>query len=83
MDTLTLDDLREIMETCGTDAGVDLSGDIADVLFEELGFDSLALLHIASLVQRRTSVTIPDHMALELKTPGAILEFVRGLAEAA
>lgn len=80
---LTLDDLREFMETCGTDAGVDLNADIKDVLFEELGFDSLAILHIASLVHHRTSVAIPDHLALELKTPGAVLDYVNSLIEEA
>ncbi|HEX9334795.1 MAG TPA: acyl carrier protein [Pseudonocardiaceae bacterium] len=80
---LTLDDLRGIMLTCGTDADVDLDSDIVDTPMDQLGFDSLALLHIASLVQRRTEVAIPDHLALELKTPGAVLEFVNSAREAA
>lgn len=71
-----LNELREIMLTCGTDVGVDLDGNITDTPVDELGFDSLAMLHIAALIQRRVGVSIPDHLALELKTPGAVVDFV-------
>lgn len=80
---LTLDDLRGIMLTCGTDEDVDLDGDITDTPVDELGFDSLAMLHVASLVQRRAGVSIPDHLALELRTPGAVLDFVNDQIKAA
>lgn len=79
---LTLDELRDIMLSCGTEADVDLAGDITDTEMAELGFDSLALLHIASLVQRRTQVAIPDELALKLETPGAVLAFVNGAGQA-
>lgn len=73
----TMDDLRDIMLSCGTESGVDLAGDIANLDFEdELGFDSLAMLHVASLVQQQTGVAIPDDLAIELKTPGQLLDFV-------
>lgn len=77
---LTLDELRAIMLTCGTEADVDLDADITDTELADLGFDSLAMLHIASLVQQRTGVSIPDDLALELATPGAVLDFVNGAA---
>lgn len=79
---LTFDELREIMLTCGTEIDVDLAGDIADTEMSELGFDSLAMLHIAAQITRRTRVSIPDDVALDLKTPGALLSFVNAGSQA-
>jgi act minimal PKS acyl carrier protein len=73
----TMDDLRNIMLSCGTESGIDLAGDIANLDFaDELGFDSLAMLHICAQVQQQTGVAIPDDLAIELKTPGQLLDFV-------
>lgn len=73
----TLDDLREVMRACGgVEEGVDLDGDIADVSFEELGYDSLAVLEMAAKLQNHLGVVIPDEMAEELLTPRALTEFV-------
>jgi act minimal PKS acyl carrier protein len=73
----TMDDLRDIMLSCGTEGGVDLAGDIANLEFDaDLGFDSLAMLHVAAQIQHRIGVAIPDDLALELKTPGQLLDFV-------
>ncbi|MCW3840383.1 acyl carrier protein [Micromonospora yasonensis] len=73
---LTLDDLREIMTTCGVEDGVDLYADITDVPMEDLGYDSLARLQIAALIKDRTAVAIADDKVLELETPRELLDFV-------
>jgi minimal PKS acyl carrier protein len=77
MSVFTLDDLREIMRTSvGVDDEVDLAGEIADSEFADLGYDSLAVLELASQVQRRYSVAISDEAALELTTPTKIVNYV-------
>lgn len=73
---LTLDDLREIMTTCGVEDGVDLHADIIDVPMADLGYDSLARLQIAALIKDRTGVAISDDKVLELETSREVLDFV-------
>jgi minimal PKS acyl carrier protein len=77
MREFTLDDLRHIMRTSvGIDESVDLNGDILDVPFTDLGYDSLALLEIASSIEQQFNVPIPDDAALQLQTPRAAIECV-------
>jgi act minimal PKS acyl carrier protein len=66
-------------ESVGVDEGVELDGAIADVEFTELGYDSLAVLELASQIRRRYGVPVPDEAALELTTPGKLLTFVNDL----
>ncbi|GHF69270.1 actinorhodin polyketide synthase [Streptomyces mashuensis] len=77
MSGFTLDDLRTVMRECvGVDESVDLAGDIGDVAFAELGYDSLAVLELASQVQRTWGVPLTDTPALEARTPGAFVAYV-------
>jgi act minimal PKS acyl carrier protein len=77
MEKFTLEDLRETMRSsAGIDEGVDLDGDIADVEFTDLGYDSLAVLELASQVQRRYGVRIPDEAVTEMPTPRKAVDFI-------
>jgi minimal PKS acyl carrier protein len=77
MHKFTLDDLRAIMRTCAGEAeSVDLDGDISDVSFDELGYDSIALLETAGRIQRSTGVTIDDSELSVQGTPRALVELV-------
>ncbi|HEY8533059.1 MAG TPA: acyl carrier protein [Micromonospora sp.] len=77
MPTLTIRELTEIMRECaGEDESVDLSGDIADVDFADLGYDSLALLETAAIIQRRFQIRLEDHVVTEARTPRALVELV-------
>ncbi|CAM3691010.1 acyl carrier protein [Kibdelosporangium persicum] len=77
MSEFTLDDLREIMRaSTGVDEGVDLDGDIADVEFDDLGYDSLAVLELCGQVGRRYGVQISDDAASEMPTPARAVEFI-------
>lgn len=77
MNEFTLNDLREIMRSsAGTDEDVDLNGDILDVEFTEIGYDSLAVLELASQVQRKYGVPIPDETVAEMRTPRDVIEFI-------
>ena len=73
----TLDDLRELMRSsAGVDDSVDIDGDIADLTFEELGYDSLAVLEMASQVQRTYSVPMPDESTEYMTTPQLAVDYI-------
>ncbi|HVW40257.1 MAG TPA: acyl carrier protein [Amycolatopsis sp.] len=77
MSTLSIDGLKEILRSAaGEDDGVDLDGDILDVAFAELGYDSLALLETAARIAREYGVTLSDDDIDEIETPRALLDRV-------
>lgn len=74
---LTVDDLIQIMRECaGEDEAVDLGGKIADADFDDLGYDSLALMETLSRVERRFSISLPEENLEEIRTPEAFVTFV-------
>ena len=75
MTQFTLDDLRRILREGAGDSGT-LDGDITDVPFTDLGYDSLALLELSSRVEREYAVPIPDDAALAMRTPGAAVAYI-------
>ncbi|KPC66675.1 actinorhodin polyketide synthase acyl carrier protein [Streptomyces chattanoogensis] len=73
----TLDDLRRILrEGAGTAEGTDLDGDILDAGFEELGYESLALLETASRIEREYDIALDDTALADARTPRDLLEAV-------
>ena len=79
MSTMTIDDLRKILVSCaGEEEDVDAQADISDVRFEELGYDSLALMETAARIEQDFGVRLPDDVVVELKTPRALLDLVNG-----
>lgn len=78
MAQLTLDELRTILVACaGEDDSIDLSGDILDITFEDLGYDSLALMESASRIERELGVALSDDVT-EALTPRILLDLVNG-----
>lgn len=76
---VTIDDLRRILrEGAGADENVDLDGDILDVQFAELGYDSLALLETAARVTREFGVKLDDDVATSVTTPRELLAVING-----
>ena len=72
-----LDDLRMIMRGCaGVADGVDLDVDILDIPFEQLGYDSLALLEIAHTIEEQMGVVIPDGSVEQMRTPAEVIDYV-------
>ncbi|MEU2287254.1 acyl carrier protein [Streptomyces sp. NPDC013178] len=53
-----------------------LEGDILDVPFVDLGYDSLAVLETAAVIERECGVTLPEEGLHELDTPGKVIHFV-------
>jgi len=74
---LTLDELRTILRTSGgVEEGVDLDGDIIDATFEELGYDSLALLEASTNIERTFGVRLDDPTFRDTATPKALMAVV-------
>ncbi|MEV0063723.1 acyl carrier protein [Nocardia sp. NPDC058379] len=78
--TFTLDDLtRILLEGSGEPENVDLDTGILDLTFDDLGYDSLAMLETASRVEREFGVTLDDSTVIEATTPRAFLAAVNAL----
>lgn len=76
---MTLDDLRAVLAACAGGAeNAALHQDIHDVDFEDLGYDSLALMETAARIEQDYGVHLPDDLLTELRTPRDLLEFVNG-----
>ncbi|MFC8076480.1 acyl carrier protein [Streptomyces sp. NPDC057307] len=74
---MTVDDLKRILlEAGGEDEGTDLSGDIGEVAFDALGYDSLALLEATSRIQREYDLELEDEVLAEAGTPSALIGIV-------
>lgn len=71
----TLDDLRRALDKyAGADEETDLDGDILDVAFDELGYDSLSLLNTLAAIERQRAVKLADDLVADAKTPRQLLE---------
>jgi act minimal PKS acyl carrier protein len=74
---MTVDDIRRILTDCaGEDETMGLRGEILDVAFADLGYDSLALLEMAARIDQEFGVSIPDEQIVGLHTPRAVLDVV-------
>ncbi|OLR93228.1 acyl carrier protein [Actinokineospora bangkokensis] len=74
---LSLDDLKRVLvESAGVQAGVDLDADILDTPFDDLGYDSLALLEAVARITREHRITFDDDAAATSRTPREFLALV-------
>lgn len=74
---LTVATLMEIMCNCaGEGEGLAAGQDVHDMSFEDLGYDSLALLETASRIERDYGVRLADDEVTEARTPRAFLALV-------
>ncbi|MFL6122445.1 acyl carrier protein [Actinophytocola sp.] len=77
MSTFTIDDLKRVLRECaGADENVDLDGDIADVRFDELGYESLALLETSGQIEREYGIRLDESAVTDAATPRALVELV-------
>jgi minimal PKS acyl carrier protein len=65
----TLDDVRRLIRASAGESETDLDGNIGDITFEELGYDSLAVLEMAARIRQEYGVPMPDEAVEEMKTP--------------
>lgn len=74
---MTVDDLKRILhEAAGSDDSMNLDGDILDVEFADLGYDSVALLETSSRVELQYDVMLPDDAVTAVPTPRRFLKMV-------
>ena len=74
---IALPDLRRILlEGAGAVQGVDLDGEILDSNFEDLGYDSIAIMETAARISREYGVAIDDEALLDARTPRLLLDLV-------
>jgi len=72
---MNIDDLRGIfIAAVGCDDA--LRGDISDTPFDDLGFDSLALIETAAKLKREHGVVIPEEQLTEVRNPGELLALI-------
>lgn len=77
MPEFTTDNLRSVIRaTVGVDDSVNLDGEIGDVPFRDLGYDSLAILEIANKIEKEYGVAVPDDMIVDLETPQQLIHYV-------
>ncbi|KOU60759.1 actinorhodin polyketide synthase acyl carrier protein [Streptomyces sp. WM4235] len=69
---------RILLEGAGADEGVDLDGDILDVQFEALGYESLALLETGSRIEREYKIVLDEDLLTDADTPRALIAAVNG-----
>ncbi len=77
----TIDDLIAKLRTAAGDGDGDggaagTSAQILDVRFDELGYDSIALLETAAHIEREFRISLPDSTVAEATTPRAFLAVV-------
>jgi minimal PKS acyl carrier protein len=75
---MTIDDLRRILIACAGETDAVANGDFSDVPFEELGYDSLALLESAARIEQEFGVQVPEDRIHDLQTPREVLDLVNG-----
>ncbi|MFG2552074.1 acyl carrier protein [Streptomyces sp. NPDC048581] len=74
-----IEDLRRILVACaGEEEGSRLGGDTLDTPFEELGYDSLALMETAAAIQEEYGIVLPDEEVSEAHTPRSLLDLANG-----
>ncbi|MCR8942727.1 acyl carrier protein [Streptomyces sp. OUCMDZ-4982] len=73
----TLENLKRILrEGAGADESVDFDGEILDTDFEELGYESLALLETCGRIEREYGITLDDSVVGDVRTPRRMVEVV-------
>lgn len=76
----TLDDLSAVLHTdTGLDDAEAVTAANAGRPFDELGYDSLAVLELVSQLRRHHGVHVPDEALSEIPTPLSAVEYVNRL----
>ncbi|KXK63824.1 hypothetical protein AWW66_01190 [Micromonospora rosaria] len=76
MSQFTFDDLLGILRAVDDQSGGDVTEESLDAPYEDLEFDSLAVLEIATHIQQKLGMSIPDEAVEEMRTPRATLDYV-------
>ncbi|MCY0935100.1 acyl carrier protein [Streptomyces sp. H34-S4] len=83
MDRLELSQLTRILRECaGEEEGVDLDGDVLDLYWMELGYDSLAILQTTGYIEREFDILLDEEDFDEADTPRRYLDMVNRVLDA-
>ncbi|MGW6427388.1 acyl carrier protein [Nocardia sp. NPDC055053] len=74
--TFSITDLGRIMVEAAGDEGVEFSDPILDILFDDLGYDSLALLETCGRIERELGIRLDEETLQAATTPRALLDAV-------
>ncbi|MEU4245614.1 acyl carrier protein [Actinoplanes sp. NPDC026619] len=76
MAELQITELVHLLRECaGEDENVALgNGDVLDVSFEDLGYDSLAILNTVGRIERDNGIRLPDTIVVDAQTPRMLLK---------
>lgn len=73
----TLDILKQVLlEGAGAADGVGLDGDILDTSFQDIGYDSLALLETSGRIEREYGIALDDSALADAHTPRQLIDIV-------
>ncbi|MDJ1136900.1 acyl carrier protein [Streptomyces iconiensis] len=77
MSLMTIHDLMRILRECaGAGADIETGGEILDLRFDDLGYDSLALLETLSRIEHDYGTRLPEEFVEHARTPRALLATV-------
>jgi minimal PKS acyl carrier protein len=80
MDDLTLEEFIALIEThAGEPDEGDLDVNVIDVLFEQLGYDSIRLLEVISQIRYRYGLDLNEEILTEMRTPRQALDKLNAL----
>lgn len=75
--SFSVDDLRNILVACAGEADGELPlAEFADTEFEDLGYDSLAVMETAARIERDYGVRIADSKVADARTPRDMVSLV-------
>ncbi|MEU4766358.1 acyl carrier protein [Actinosynnema sp. NPDC023794] len=73
-----------LRKVAGEDETLDLATDVhPDTSFDDIGFDSIALLEVLNLLKREHGVQLDDDVLEHAKTPAALLDVIEEERDAA
>jgi act minimal PKS acyl carrier protein len=72
-----LGDLQRVLaQSAGTAQDADLDGEVLDTAFEDLGYDSLALMETAAKISQEYGIPIDEDALAQATTPRGLLDLV-------
>ncbi|MGI5237988.1 acyl carrier protein [Dactylosporangium sp. CA-139066] len=73
----TVEDLKAVLRVAaGEEDATTLDGDILDAAFEDLGYDSVALLETTGRIERELGIQLPDSFVADARTPRVLVEAI-------
>lgn len=79
MSDITLSELSELLLECvgAPEEGMGLDGENAlDTPFVDCGYDSLAILQVTNVINRRYGIVLADEAVAEAETPRVLLRMI-------